>query len=294
MKTCLHTVSYAGTWGQVRLSLEETIDKAAELGFDGVMLMAKRPHGSVLDMTEERRAEIKARLAERGLECACIAGYTNFTADAAHGDVPVLEMQIDHVTQLGKLAADLGCRVVRIFTGYETPELTHVRAWERCTDAIRECCDRVAGLGVTLGVQNHHDIAAGHEAMHEFIRAVDRENCRACFDAWSPTLHGDDVAAAAEKLAPLTVHTTAADYLKLPRYRYHLELVNYTEQPAYVQAVPMGEGIIDYEGFLAALKRGGYDGYVGYEMCSHLRGGGSMENLDRFARRFLEFVEPYL
>ena len=294
MKTCLHTVSYAGTWGQVSLSLEETIDKAAELGFDGIMLMAKRPHGSVLDMTAEWRAEIKARLADNDLTCACIAGYTNFTADAAHGDVPVLEMQIDHVTQLGGLAADLECSVVRIFTGYEAPELTHVQAWQRCVAAIAECCDRVADFGVTLGVQNHHDIAAGHEAMYEFMRAVDRENCRACFDAWSPTLHGIDVAAAAEKMAPLTVHTTAADYVKLPRYEYQPQLVNYTEEPAYVQAVPMGDGMIDYGGFLSALQRGGYDGYVGYEMCSHLRGGGSMENLDRFAKRFLEFVQPYL
>jgi sugar phosphate isomerase/epimerase len=294
MKTCLHTVSYAGTWGQVALSLEQTIDKAADLGFDGIMLMAKRPHASVLDMTDQRRAAIRARLVDTGLECACVAGYTNFTADAAHGDVPLLEMQIDHVTQLGKLAADLDCCVVRIFTGYETGELAHIQAWERCVGAIRECCDRVAHLDVTLGVQNHHDIAAGYEAMHEFIRAVDRENCRACFDAWSPTLHGADVVAAAEKMAPLAVHTTAADYVKLPRYRYRPGLVNYTEEPAYVQAVPMGEGIIDYEGFLAALTRGGYDGYVGYEMCSHLRGGGSMENLDRFARRFLDFVQPYL
>ena len=52
MKTCLHTVSYAGTWGQAALTLEQTIDKAAELGFDGIMLMAKRPHGSVLDLTD--------------------------------------------------------------------------------------------------------------------------------------------------------------------------------------------------------------------------------------------------
>jgi len=39
----LHSVSYAGFWGQAALSLDQFIDKAAELGYDGVMLMAKRP-----------------------------------------------------------------------------------------------------------------------------------------------------------------------------------------------------------------------------------------------------------
>jgi sugar phosphate isomerase/epimerase len=52
----------------------------------------------------------------------------------------------------------------------------------------------------------------------------------------------------------------------------------------------MGEGFIDYPGFLRALREIGYDGYVAYEMCSPLRGGGSEQNLDRCARRFLEYM----
>src|SRR5581483_11527393 len=50
MKTALHTVSYAGVWpGQMTLPLERIVDKAAELGYDGVMIVAKRPHASPLD-----------------------------------------------------------------------------------------------------------------------------------------------------------------------------------------------------------------------------------------------------
>ena len=45
----LHSVSYAGFWGQPALSVEQIIDKAKELGFGGVMLAAKRPHVSILD-----------------------------------------------------------------------------------------------------------------------------------------------------------------------------------------------------------------------------------------------------
>ncbi len=294
MQTCIHTVSYAGVWGQAALSLEQTIDKAAQLGFDGILLMAKRPHASVLDMTPSRRREIRARLDDQGLACCGIAGYTNFTADAAHPDIPLREMQIDHVTRLGELAADLACPVVRIFTGYELPELTYTRGWDQCVEAIRESSERAAGFGVTLGVQNHHDIAAGHEAMAEFVRTVDHPHCRACFDAWAPTLHGDDVVAAARQMASLTVHTTAADYVRMPRYCYQPQLVNYVPQPAHIQAVPMGEGIIDYAGFMQALVAGGYRGAFAYEMCSPLRGGGSLENLDRYATRFLEWVAQNL
>jgi sugar phosphate isomerase/epimerase len=52
----------------------------------------------------------------------------------------------------------------------------------------------------------------------------------------------------------------------------------------------MGEGFIDYRGFFQALQETGYQGYVAYEMCSYLRGGGNEENLDRSARQFLQFM----
>ena len=45
IKTCLHSVSYSGAWrGQALLTVDEFLVKAKELGFDGVMLVAKRPH----------------------------------------------------------------------------------------------------------------------------------------------------------------------------------------------------------------------------------------------------------
>jgi sugar phosphate isomerase/epimerase len=291
MKTCLHTVSYAGFWGQASLPLEDIIDRAADLGFDGIMLMAKRPHASVLDMTPARRADLRKLLDDRGLTCACLAAYTNFTAGADHLDIPIREMQIAHVTELAGLAADLGCKVIRIFTGFDVAEIALPKAWDLCVQAIGECADRAADFGVTLGVQNHHDIAAGWEAMRELLDQIGRDNCRACFDAWSPALQGADVPAAARVMAPYTVHTTTADYVKLPRYTYHPAPNAYRAEMPFVLAVPMGDGFIDYRGFVGGLREGGFDGYVGYEMCSALRGGGSLENLDRCARGFLEFMK---
>jgi sugar phosphate isomerase/epimerase len=75
-----------------------------------------------------------------------------------------------------------------------------------------------------------------------------------------------------------------------PRFRYHPTLVNYEKLIPTVRAVPMDEGFIDYPSFLAELDAGGFDGPVAYEMCSPLRGGGSMENLDLYARKFLDFI----
>jgi sugar phosphate isomerase/epimerase len=287
----LHSVSYAGFWGQAFLSLDQFVDKAAELGYDGVMLMAKRPHLSVLDYGSLECERLRAKIESGGLRSVCLAGYTNFTGDLEHGDIPHREMQIQHVGELARVAHDLGGSLVRIFTGYENPAATYAAQWKILVDTLRECARRASRFGVTLGVQNHHDIAAGYEVMHDLIREVNEPNCRAMFDAWSPFLHGADLRTAALKMAPLTVHTTVADYQLRPRYRYHPTVVNYTVETPLVQAVPMGQGAIDYRQFLGALREGGFDGSIAYEMCSPLLTGGSVESLDCCARTFLDYMK---
>jgi sugar phosphate isomerase/epimerase len=286
----LHSVSYSGSWGQQFLTVEQFVDKAAELGFDGVMLMAKRPHLSVLDWNEEALAHLRSRIESNRLKVACIAGYTNFTADLEHGDIPNREFQVHHVVELAKMAHHLGCGLVRIFTGYENSCASLSAQTKLVADSLRECARRAAEFGVTIGVQNHHDIACGFESQADLIAQVDEPNCRAMFDAWAPALHGVDLVHAATRMAGITVFTTMANYELRPRYRYHPALVNYEKLLPSLEAVAIDEGFIDYRAFLSALSAAGYDGPAAYEMCSPLRGGGNVGNLDSCARRFLEFM----
>jgi sugar phosphate isomerase/epimerase len=294
MKTVLHSVSYAGVWtGQIRLTIDQFLEKAANFGYDGVMLVAKRPHLSPLDANNTTLDRIRESLNEYGLQLACLAGYTDFCAGTDHPDVPHREMQIMYVTELAKLTHDLGGKLVRVFTGFERPDVSYDQQWDWCVQALRECAHRASDWGVTIGVQNHHDIAAHYESLYDLLKEIDHPNCKAMFDAWSPALHGTDLVAAVNKMAPYIVHTTVADYVRRPRFEYHPRLVNYTQQPDVIRAVPMGEGFIDYRRFLNALKANGYDGYVAYEMCSVLEGGGSEENLDVCAKKFLTYMKEF-
>jgi sugar phosphate isomerase/epimerase len=289
-KLALHSVSYAGLWGQAYLSPEQFIDKSAELGFDGVMLMAKRPHLSVLDYDGRTCSRLRGRLEINKLEAICLAGYTNFTADLEHGDIPQREMQIQHVTGLARMAHDLGCKLVRVFTGYEHAASGYSAQWKIVVEALKECAKRASEVDVTIGVQNHHDIASGYESLGDLIAAVGEPNCKALFDAWAPALQGADLRLAASHLAKVTAHTTLANYVLRPRYKYDPNLINYLPQTAAVQAVPMGEGFIDYHTFLATLWNRGFTGSIAYEMCSPLRDGNTIEVLDSYSRQFLEYM----
>ena len=290
MQLSLFSISYAGLWGQDSLELSAFIGKAAELGYDGVMIAGKRPHLSPLDAGEERLESLAQTLKQHGMSCLVIAGYTDLSPTAA-AEVPYLEMQIAYVESLSQIAAKLGAPVVRVFAAYEVDGHSPHSIWKNAVTALREMADRAAAQDVTIAVQNHHDIGVHTEALLELLHDVDRKNCRAGFDAWSPALRGEDLYESARKAAPFTVMTTNADYIRLPRYRYRPELINYERaEPDLVRAVPFGEGFIDYPAFFRGLRDGGFDGIATYEMCSPIRGGGTLDNLDSYAGQYVQWM----
>lgn len=294
MQLSLFSVSYAGYWGQQALDLPAFLARAAELGYDAVMLAGKRPHLSPLDADEDLLATTRQALERHGLACSVIAGYTDLAPTAA-AEVPYLEMQIAYVESLARIAAALGAPIVRIFTAYEMAGVSPHATWAGVVRILQEMADRAAAYNVTLAVQNHHDIGLHSDALLELLTDVDRANCRAGFDAWSPALRGEDLFEAARKMAPHTAITTNADYVRFPRYRYQPELVNYAEiKPDLVRAVPFGDGFIDYEAFFRGLTEGGFDGVANYEMCSPVRGGGGAANLDAYAAQYLRWMREYV
>jgi sugar phosphate isomerase/epimerase len=297
VKTCLHSVSYMGIWrGQATLTVDEFLVKAKELGFDGVMLAAKRPHVSLIDYDDAARQKLRSRLKELGLELVCLAGYTDFTAGADKAGIPNVEMQAIYVGELARLARDLGTNMVRIYTGYERPDLPYDKQYAMVVEGLQLAGKIAAKYGITLAIQNHHDIAIHHDAMKWLLDEVNLPNVKAAFDCWSPTLEGlspEEIKKAIYTMKPYLVHTTTADYKELPRFKYDMPQTNYLRLESQMRAVPIGEGFLDYKNFINTLKEIGYQGYIAYEMCEVLEGGGSIENLDKSAKTFLEYVKQF-
>lgn len=294
MQLGLFSVGYAGLWGQAALDIPSFVLRAAAMGYDTVMLAGKRPHLSPLDAGDAYLDSLVETMSSHGISCSIVAGYTDLSPSAA-AEVPYVEMQIAYVESLARMAARLGASLVRVFTAYETAGHAPHAQWGWVVSALREMCDRAAVHGVTIAVQNHHDVGLHSDALLELLHDVDRQNCRLGFDAWSPALRGEDLYTTACRLAPYTAMTTNADYVRFPRYHYRPELVNYERvEPDLVRAVKFGEGCIDFRAFFQGLRDGGFDGVATYEMCSPIRGGGTLENLDAYARAYVDWMRKFM
>jgi len=53
---------------------------------------------------------------------------------------------------------------------------------------LKLAAKKAAEYGVTLAVQNHHDIAIHPDATRWLVREVAEPNVKAAFDAWAPAL----------------------------------------------------------------------------------------------------------
>ena len=297
VKTCLHSIGYSGLWrGQSLLSVDDFLVKAKELGYDGVMIMAKRPHLSPLDYDKAARARLKKRIEDLGLTLVGLAGYSDFTAGMDKPGIPHTEIQAAYIGQVAELAADLGTKMVRIFTGYERPGIPYDKQYSTVVEGITLAGKEAQKYGVTLVVQNHHDIALHHDAMYWMLKEINLPNVMSGWDAWSPTLEGlskEEIRQSIIKMKPFIVNTIAADYVSLPRYHYENGLTNYAADKPVMRATAIGEGIIDYDLFFRTLKEIGYQGYLVYEMCEVLEGGGSIANLDATAKKFLTYIKRF-
>lgn len=295
MTPMLFSVSYAGAWGQQKLGLAPFLEKAAALGYPAVMLGGKRPHLSPVDYpTPDSVQELRTIIHRGKLDVGTLAAYTDFTSGRQAPEVPFVEMQVLYIRQLAELGKALGAQIIRVFTGYLTDLADHQSDWVNCVTALKECASVCADYGLVLGIQNHHDIGVDLAAYQELLDEVDHPHARAMFDPWSVGLQGADLYQAAKTMAPRMVQTTLADYIRLPRWQYRSALINYQPvDPPAVKAVRLGDGCLDLNEFFRGLREGGFQGYVAYEICSPIRGGGAEANLDAAAKHALEKIRQW-
>lgn len=292
MKACLHSVSYSGTWGgQTALSLEAFIDKAKSLGYESVEFAAKRPHASPLDMDKARREKIRTQLADSGLTLDCMGSYHDFATFYAHADMAHMEKELLYMRGILELTRDLGCGLVRTYTGYTKEGVSYGKQWDACVQGIRESARMARDMGITIGVQNHSDIASNPDSLLDMLQEIGEPNVKAVLDAPYIFNHEMPLRETVLKFKGLMVHTHLAEYVFRDKFRHITGLASFQKNGVESAAIPVGQGPIDYAEFIGALEEIGYTGALSYEMCSRVYGGGDEANLDRIAAETLRYIK---
>jgi sugar phosphate isomerase/epimerase len=274
MKVGLYSITYLGCWFKdPPLTWQEVLQRAKDFGFDGVEFDAKRPHANPMDWCQDTRKAVVDRAGELGLELPALSANNNFASPCPEDR----EAQILMVSEQIKLAADLGCKSLRVFaawTGitlrdgwanYDEPRKEWEQGWKGVPKLVRwnymiDCFKEVSKIagdhGVVLALQNHAPYADTWRDCLKIINRVDSPHLKICFDLPPVEDNKENITEAINTIGHMDVlfHYNG-EFDRLPNGKLHVI-------PSF--GYP---SIHNYGHLINELQRIGYTGYLNWEFC---------------------------
>ena len=160
---------------QDKYPIENVIDHAAEVGFEGVEIL----HRQMKDETAAYMNNLKRRAWDLGLDLIMLSIHQDFVDP----EPEKRQAAIDHTKHCIDLAHQMGIPAIRLNTGRwgtirsfddlmasdgEEPALdgyTNEDAVGWCVDSINECVPHAAEAGVVMGLENHWGLSTNVDTL---------------------------------------------------------------------------------------------------------------------------------
>jgi sugar phosphate isomerase/epimerase len=190
-KISLNAYSFNDPLMAGRMTLDDLLESAAEIGFEGVDLTGYYFPGYPEVPTDEYIYHIKQKAFELGLEI-CGSGVRNNFAQA---DPKAREAAIKHVKEWVQVAAKLGGQTLRIFSGNDIPQghsREEVFGW--IVSCVKDCAEYAGQQGIKLAIQNHDDFLKTADQVEEILKAIDSQSLGLMLDVGSYRTKADPYA----------------------------------------------------------------------------------------------------
>ena len=250
-----------------RLGVREGVAKVKDVGADGMQIYAVSGEMAPEAMTAEKRKDFRAYCSKLGLEIAALCGDLG-----GHGFQCAKEntVKVPRSKEIVDLAVDLGTKVVTTHIGVVPREKNATYATMKA--ACQELGRYAEKKGVTFAIETGPEPAA---VLRDFLKDVGSRGVGVNLDPANLVMVcGDDPVAAVQTLKDYIVHTHAKDGVQVrpcdPVAVYGAfadggfeKLV--AETGELFREVPLGEGGVKWDAYLAALKGIGYRGFLTIE-----------------------------
>jgi sugar phosphate isomerase/epimerase len=257
MKICASTYSF----GHYRAKgIDFMIEKAAELGFDGIEIVEGTFDGSADVKVAE---EVRKKCEEKGLSVASLCTG----ADLLYGEPAE---QTKRLCALADVTAAYGAPVMRhdVCYGFRG-EKTH-RSYSDAVKKLAPVCLDVTKYAESVGVvtctENHGFFSQDSARVEQLINAVGHDNFGALVDIGNFMCADEDPNFAVGVMAGYARHVHAKDfYLKSGSETDPGAGWFRTRAGNYLKGTVIGHGDARAAQSLGILKRSGYDGWISVE-----------------------------
>ena len=268
----------------LRFSFEETARRIAEIGYEGLELMADVPHAWPAGLLPETKRGIRQAMTENGLTFSNVNAFMmNAIADRRQPywfpsfidpEPHYRQVRIDHTRRALSLCAELGAPHITTEPGGPIADgQTRQQAIDLFVEVLKPLAEHAYKEGVLLLIEPEPGLLL--ETTDQYLEVAERVDAPSIglnFDIGHAFCVSEDIPRAIEKLAPQIRHYHVED-ISAERVHHHL--------------VP-GTGAIDFSEVFAAIKRTAYDGWITVELYPF----GA--DPDAAARQALNVLRPLL
>ena len=244
-----------------RLPFEEAVIKAAQVGAEGLQIYTARGDMAPENITAEKVREYKRIAADNGLKIAALCGDIGGFAHEEKN-----EEQVTRSKKILDLALEFGCNIVTTHIGV-VPADRNARQYAVMHKPCRELAEYAKSVRAHFAVETGPEKAA---VLKAFLDDLGSDGVAVNFDPANLVMvAGDDPVQAVYTLRDYIVHTHAKDGKRLydfdpADYYARREYYRTEKGPAY-QETPLGEGRVDFRGWISALEEIGYDYFLTIE-----------------------------
>jgi protein FrlC len=265
-KKVTHTMKLAfSTNAFGRHTLEEAITALAAAGYDGLEILADKPHAYPGDLSDQRIDEIElairaAGLAVSNINANCTFGYWTppppeviFEPSLIHPDPKYRADRLAMIERTIDLAAAVGRPAVSITSGRLQPTAPPEVARPWLIHGLQHALAYAARRGVRIGIETEPGLYIEDSvALAELIEEIGHPLLGANLDLGHAIVHGEPIPEVLANLADRIWNCHIEDIAG--RTHYHL--------------IP-GEGDVDFAALADELAAAGYDGWLTVELYTY-------------------------
>ena len=269
-----------------RLPTPEAVKKAAEVGAKGIQMYCTNGEHAPENMTPAKCAELLDMLKSYGLRFSALCG------DLGHGfgNAELNPTLIEKSKRIVDLSLTLECGIVTTHIGVVPQDPGHDR-YKIMQDACYQLAEYADSVGARFAVETGPETSADLKKFLDSLGGTKGVGVN-LDPANLVMVTGDDPVAAVHNLKDYIVHTHAKDGVMLhrgnPEYIYGVvhPVPEEFQGIQYFAEVPLGQGNVHFDTYLAALDEIGYKGFLTIEReC-----GGTPEADIRLAAEHLRAV----
>ncbi len=241
--------------------IPEALESAARVGAQGIQVYATRGELSPEAMTNEKRREFQKRVSDSGLVISALCGDLGMGFHRPKENPRLIEAS----KRILDLAKDLQTDIVTTHIGV-VPEDENNPRYRVMQDACGELSRYADSVKAHFAVETGPETAV---TLKRFLDGLHSKGVAVNFDPANLVMvTGDDPVKAVHTLKEYIVHTHAKDgvrhYYRSPEEVYRVVDSPIVTSPSF-EELPLGQGRVDFPGWLKALWDIGYRGFLTIE-----------------------------